>query len=121
MLALQGTRALAREGRKLSAMVKGKAARVRARSRSVGKTVRAISRTLSRRTGQAKDQVIELNSRAGAKIARSAREARGLAAQARKAAGGRGAQASCAPPPSSKSWPAAARRSATRSTGVPAD
>jgi len=93
MLALQGTRALAREGRKLSAMVKGKAARVRDRSRSVGRTVRAISRTLSRRTGQAKAKVIELNSRAGAEIARSAREARGLAAQARKAARGRGAQA----------------------------
>ena len=77
----------------LSAMVKGKAARVRDRSRSVGKTVRAISRTLSRRTGQAKAKVIELNSRAGAEIARSAREARGLAAQARKAARGRGAQA----------------------------
>ena len=93
MLALQGTRALAREARKLSALVKGASVRVRDRSRSVGKTVRAISRTLGRRTGQAKDQVIELNSRAGAQIARSAREARRLAAQVRKAARGRGAQA----------------------------
>jgi len=92
MLALQGTRALAREGGKLAGMVKGKAARVRDRSRSVGKTVRAISRTLSRRTGQAKEQVIELNSRAGVEIARSAREARRLAAQARRAARGRGAK-----------------------------
>ncbi len=47
MLALQGTRALAREGRKLSAMVKGKAARVCDRLRSVGRTVRAISKTLA--------------------------------------------------------------------------
>jgi len=93
MLALQGTRALAREARKLSALVKGASVRVRDRSRSVGKTVRAISRTLSRRTGQAKEQVIELNSRAGVEIARSAREARRLAAQARRAARGRGARA----------------------------
>ena len=96
MLALQGTRALAREGRKLAGMVKGKAARVRDRSRSVGKTVRAISRTLSRRTGQAKEQVIELNSKAGAHIARSAREARKLAAQVKRAARGRGARAKLA-------------------------
>jgi len=92
MLALAGTRALAREARNLAGMVKGATAKVRDRSRSVGKTVRAISRTLGRRTGQAKDQVIELNSRAGAQIARSAREARRLAAQARQAARGRGAQ-----------------------------
>jgi len=92
MLALQGTRALAREGRKLAGVVKGATVRVRDRSRSVGRTVRAISRTLGRRTGQAKAQVIELNSRAGRQIARSAREARRLAAQARKAARGRGAQ-----------------------------
>jgi IS5 family transposase len=92
MLALQGTRALAREGRKLSAIVKAATARVRDRSRSVGRTVRAISRTLSRRTGQAKARVIELNSRAGERIVRSAGEARKLAAQARRAARGRGAQ-----------------------------
>ncbi|MCA1700573.1 MAG: transposase [Actinobacteria bacterium] len=93
MLALQGTRALAREGRKLAQLVKGKAVRVRDRSRSVGRTVRAISRTLSRRTGEAKEQVIELNARAGKQIARSAREARKLAAGARRAARGRGAGA----------------------------
>ena len=96
MLALAGTRALAREGRKLAGMVKSATAKVRDRSRSVGKTVRAISRTLGRRTGQAKEQVIELNSKAGAQIARSAREARRLAAQARKAARGRGARAKLA-------------------------
>ena len=96
MLALQGTRALAREARKLSAMVKGATARVRDRSRSVAKTVRSISRTLGRRTGQAKAKLIELNSKAGAQIARSAREARRLAAQARTAARGRGAKAKLA-------------------------
>jgi len=93
MLALQGTRALAREGGKLAGMVKTATSRVRDRSRSVGKAVRAISRTLARRTGQAKAQVIELNSRAGAQIARSAREARKLAAQAKRSARGRGARA----------------------------
>ena len=93
MLALQGTRALAREGAKLAGMVRGASVRVRDRSRSVGRTVRAISRTLARRSGEAKAQVIELNSRAGAQIARSAREARKLAAQARAAARGRGARA----------------------------
>jgi IS5 family transposase len=76
MLALQGTKALAREGSKLAGMVKGKAAKVRDRSRSVGKTVRAISRTLSRRTGQAKEQVIELNSKAGARSRRGGHRSR---------------------------------------------
>jgi IS5 family transposase len=93
MLALQGTRALAREGSKLAGMLKGARSKVRDRSRSVGRTVRAISKTLARRTGEAKAQVAELNSRAGGQIARSAREARRLAAQAKRAARGRGAKA----------------------------
>jgi IS5 family transposase len=93
MLALQGTRALAREGRKLLGMVKGAASKVVDRSRSVGRTVRQISKTLARRTGEAKQQVIDLNSKAGKEITKSAREARRLAAQARKAARGRGARA----------------------------
>ena len=46
MLALHGVRALAREGRKLHRLIGGKV-RVRDRSRSVGKTVRAISKTLA--------------------------------------------------------------------------
>ena len=92
MLALQGTRALAREGRKLARMLKGATATVRDRSRSVGRTVRQISKTLARRTGEAKRQVIDLNSKAGAQIVKSAREARKLAAQARRAARGRGAK-----------------------------
>jgi IS5 family transposase len=91
MLALQGARALAREGAKLRALVKVKV-RVRDRSRSIGKTVRAISRTLGRRTGQAKEQVMALNEQAGELIARSAREAARLAAAARASARGRGAQ-----------------------------
>jgi len=93
MLALQGVRVLAREGRKVAGMVKGKTTRVRDRSRSVGRAVRAISKTLARRTGQAKAEVMKLNERAGRLIARSVREAGRLAVQARAAARGRGAQA----------------------------
>jgi len=92
MLALQGARALAREGTKLQRLTKA-GVRVRDRSRSVGKTVRAISRTLGRRTGQAKDQVMALNQQAGRLIARSVTEARRLAAVARASARGQGARA----------------------------
>lgn len=91
MLALQGARALAREGRKLQKLVAGKV-RVRDRSRSVGKAVRAISKTLARRTGEAKAQVMKLNEQAGRLIARSAKEAKRLAAAARASARGRGAR-----------------------------
>ena len=66
---------------------------MRDRSRSIGKTVRAISRTLGRRTGQAKEQVMALNEQAGQLIARFAREAARLGAAARASARGRGAQA----------------------------
>ena len=92
VLALQGVRALAREGRKLSKVIGGKA-RVRDRSRSAGRAVRAISKTLARRTGEAKAQVMKLNEQAGRLIARSAREAKRLAAAARASARGRGARA----------------------------
>jgi IS5 family transposase len=92
MLALQGVKALAREGRKLATMIKGQTVRVRDRSRSVGRTVRAISKTLARRTGQAKAQVMTLNEQAGRLIAHSARETQRLVAQARSRARGRGAQ-----------------------------
>lgn len=91
VLALQGASTLAREGRKLQKLV-GSKVRVRDRSRSIGKTVRAISKTLARRTGQAKEQVMKLNEQAGRLIARSAREAQRLAAAARRSARGRGAQ-----------------------------
>jgi IS5 family transposase len=92
MLALQGARSLARAGRKLSKLIAGKM-RVRDRSRSIGKTVRAISKTLARRTGEAKTQVMALNEQAGRLIARSARESKRLAAAARASARGRGARA----------------------------
>ena len=92
MLALQGARALAREGRTLQKLVRA-TVRVRDRSRSVGTAVRAISKTLARRTGEAKAAVMKLNQQAGRLAARSAKEATRLAAAARVAARGRGAQA----------------------------
>src|SRR6516225_9698991 len=92
MLALQGARALTRESKKLTKLIGGKV-RVRDRSRSIGKTVRAISKTLARRTGEAKAQVMKLNEQAGRLIARTATEAKRLAAAARAAARGRGAKA----------------------------
>ena len=93
VLAWQGARALAREGRKLAGRLPGPTVRVVDRSRRIGKLVRAISKTLSRRTGQRVEEVLELNAKAGQAMAGSVREARTLAAQARAAARGRGARA----------------------------
>ena len=93
VLAWQGARALARGGRRLASRLRRPTVRVVDRSRQIGKTVRAISRTLARRTGQRKDEVMVLNARAGRAMARSVREARALAAQARAAVRGRGARA----------------------------
>jgi transposase, IS5 family len=93
VLAWQGARALAREGRKLAGRLHGPTVRVVDRSRRIGKLVRVISKTLSRRTGQRVEEVLALNAKAGQAMAGSVREARALAAQARAAARGRGAQA----------------------------
>lgn len=92
MLALQGARSLTREGRKLQQLT-GARTRVRDRSRSIGKKVRAISQTLARRTGEAKAQVMTLNEQAGELIKQSVKEALRLAAAARRSARGRGAKA----------------------------
>ena len=92
MLALQGARALRREGDKLQKLI-GSNLRVRDRSGSIGKKVRAISKTLARRTGEAKTQVMALNEQAGQLIARSVKEANRLAAAASGSARGRGARA----------------------------
>jgi transposase, IS5 family len=92
VLALQGARALAREGRRLAGRLRGPTRRVVDRSRRIGKLVRAISRTLARRTGQRTGEVLALNDKAGRALARSIREARGLCEQARAAARGRGAR-----------------------------
>jgi transposase, IS5 family len=92
-LALQGARALARQGRRLARRIGESQASVRDRSRAIGRRVREIGRTLGRRTGGAKERVMELNGQAGRLLARSAREAKRLAATARRKARGRGARA----------------------------
>jgi IS5 family transposase len=90
-LASHGVRVLAREGRKLAAVVKEKKARVRDRSRSVGRKLRALTRTVRRRTGEAKTEVLALTEQTGELLQRSITEARKLAAVARRRALGRGA------------------------------
>jgi IS5 family transposase len=92
-LASSGVRTLARAGRKLAKLVKEKKARVRDRSRAMGRKLRAISRTIRRRTGEAKAEVLALTEQTGELLERSVAEARRLAAVARRKARGRGASA----------------------------
>ena len=92
-LASAGVKTLGREGRKLAKLLKEKKARVRDRSRSMGRKLRAISRTIRRRSGEAKEEVLKLTSETGELLERSVREARRLAAVARRKARGRGAKA----------------------------
>jgi IS5 family transposase len=92
-LASAGVKSLAREGRKLAALVGEKRRRVRDRSRAMGRRLRAISRTIRRRSGEAKADVLALTERTGRLLGRSVREARRLAVLARRRARGRGARA----------------------------
>ena len=92
-LAVDGVRALAREGRKLAGKIGAKRTAVRNRSRAVGKRLRGITRTMRHRSGQAKEEVLKLTEQTGRLLAKSLKEARRLAAEARRRARGRGAQA----------------------------
>jgi len=92
-LASSGVRVLAREGRKLAKLIAEKQARVRDRSRAMGVKLRAISRTIRRRSGEAKSEVLKLTAQTGELLGRSIREARRLAAAAKRKARGRGAKA----------------------------
>src|SRR5437588_7631909 len=92
-LASAGVRKLARDGRKLAELIGEKKARVRDRSRSMGRKLRAISRTIRRRSGEAKAEVLTLTQETGELLERSITEARRLAAIARRRARGRGARA----------------------------
>ena len=91
-LACSGVHVLAREGRKLAKLVKEKA-RVRDRSRAMGHKLRTITRTIRRRSGEAKQEVLKLTGETGELLERSIKEARRLAAIARRNARGRGAKA----------------------------
>jgi IS5 family transposase len=92
-LAADGVGALAREGRKLAAKIGAKRTAVRDRSRAVGRRLRGITRSMRRRSGQAKEEVLKLTKQTGKLLAKSVKEARRLAAEARRRARGRGAQA----------------------------
>jgi IS5 family transposase len=92
-LAAQGVRALAREGKKLGALVGERKRRVRDRSRAMGRTLRALTRTIRRRSGEAKSEVLKLTANSGKLLRRSIAESRRLAASARSRARGRGARA----------------------------
>jgi transposase, IS5 family len=92
-LASSGVRVLAREGRKLAALLKEKKARVRDRSRAMGRKLRAITRTIRRRSGEAKQEVLTLTEQTGELLTKSVKEARRLATLARSKARGRGAKA----------------------------
>ena len=92
-LAAGGVRVLAREGAKLAKLVREQKARVRDRSRSMGLKLRAITRTARRRSGEAKQEVLDLTEQTGELLERSVTEARTLAQIARRRARGRGAHA----------------------------
>jgi transposase, IS5 family len=92
-LAGDGVRALAREARKLAKLVGEQRRRVRDRSRSMGRTLRAVTRTIRRRSGEAKSEVFKLTARTGKLLEQSIRETRRLVVIARWRARGRGAKA----------------------------
>jgi IS5 family transposase len=94
-LAHDATRALAREAKRVGALVGEGAQRVRDRSRATGKRLRLIGRTVGRRLGRAggaREQVLAWTAQTGELVSASVREARRLAAQAREKARGRGAR-----------------------------
>ena len=60
-LASHGVTVLAREAKKLAALVKEKKARVRDRSRQIAQKLRLLTRTIRRRSGKAKAEVLALD------------------------------------------------------------
>jgi transposase, IS5 family len=92
-LTLDGARVLAQEARKVTALVGECAGRVQDRTRAIGRRLRLISKTMSRRTGERKQEVLRLTEQAARLLQRSLREARRVAGAARRSARGRGARA----------------------------
>ncbi len=92
-LAAHGARALAREGKKLAKRVGEKATAVRDRSRAMGRKLRGVTRTIRRRSGEAKAEVLKLTAQTGELLKRSIKETRRIVALARRRARGRGAKA----------------------------
>jgi transposase, IS5 family len=94
-LAHDATRMLAREAKRVGALVGEGAQRVQDRSRAASRRLRLIGRTVGRRLGRAggaREQVLGWTAQTGELVRRSVREARRLAAQTRERARGRGAQ-----------------------------
>jgi IS5 family transposase len=85
-LAAHGVKALAREGRKLAKRIAETRTRVRDRSRAMGRRLREIGRTIRRRSGEAKAQIMTLTEQTGQLLEQSVKEARRLAATARRKA-----------------------------------
>jgi len=75
-LAAAGVRLLAGAARRLRRTAGEQVGHVTDRSRSVGRCLRALGRTLRRRTGEARDEVLRLTGEAGDLLARSIGEAR---------------------------------------------
>jgi transposase, IS5 family len=92
-LASHGVTVLAREAKKLAALAKEKKARVRDRSRQIAQKLRLLTRTIRRRSGEAKAEVLALTEQTGKLLTRSVMEARKLADVTRRKARGRGAAA----------------------------
>jgi transposase, IS5 family len=95
-LAADATRLLAREAARAAELVGTGGPRVRDRSRSIGRRLRKLNRTLATRTGQGRPIALRLTGEAGELVERSLREACRVAAQLRRRARGRGAQAKLA-------------------------
>jgi IS5 family transposase len=91
-LAAHGVRVLAREGQKLAKLVRESQRRVRDRSRSVGRKLRALTRTIRRRSGEAKSEVLKVTAETGELLQRSVTETRALAVAVQRKARGRGAK-----------------------------
>jgi transposase, IS5 family len=85
--------ALARQAARVGHLAGEGAPRVANRSRAVNRRLRALSRTLARRTGQGAATALRLTGEAGTIVASSIREGLRLAAALRARARGRGARA----------------------------
>jgi transposase, IS5 family len=75
-LAATGVRLLAAGARRLGGALDIVIPHVRDRSRAIGRRLRAMTRTLRRRTGEARNDVLRLTAEAGVLLERSVREAR---------------------------------------------
>lgn len=83
-LAADAVKVLVRAAKGVRAAVPAVTQKVRDRSRAVGKRAREIGRTLTKRTGQAKQAVRRLTEQSAGQVKKSIREARKLLAQARR-------------------------------------